>query len=46
MYFVNLLIITKIKSYFSFVTISVDVSNFVMKSIMMSCYSDSSGSCV
>ena len=46
MYFVNLSTITKIKSYFSFMTISVDVSNFVMKSIMMSYYSDSGGSCV
>ena len=45
-YFVNLSTMTKIKSYFSFVTISVNVSNFVIKSIMMSYYSDSSSSCV
>ena len=44
MYFVNLSIITKIKSYFCPITISVDSSSFIIKSIIISYYSDISGS--
>ena len=37
MYFVNLSIMTKIKSYFCPVTTLIDAGSFVMKSIVMSC---------
>ena len=35
-YFVSLFIITNITSYFTFVTISLNTSNFVIKSIVIS----------